>query len=99
MYVAALRAARAKEDEAKAADWEREAPERERRRLEKLESERRANLDACKKLWKQFAHNPSFRDSQIAILFPNDEASHAEWAKWLANGESDYVFKAKSVIR
>ena len=94
-----LRASRAKEDEAKAAEWEREAPERERQRLEKRESERRANLDACKKLWKQFAHNPTFRDSQIAMLFPDDEASRVEWAKWLANGESDYVFKAKSVIR
>jgi len=94
-----LRASRAKEDEAKAAEWERQAPERERQRLEKLESERRANLATCKKLWKQFAHNPTFRDSQIAPLFPNDEVSRAEWAKWLANGESDYVFKAKSVIR
>lgn len=94
-----LRASIAEKDRTKAAEWERNAPERERQRLEKLESDRRSNLDACKKLWKQFSHNPEFRDSQIKLIFPNDDVSRQEWAKWLANGESDYVCKFKSVIR
>lgn len=65
-----LRASRSQEEADTAAEWERNAPERERQRLEELEANRISNLEACKKLWKQFSHNPAFRDSQIVTLSP-----------------------------
>ena len=65
-------------------EWERGAPQRKRELSEKQERERKAKVEACKKHFKQFSHNPKFSDFFFKITLGTDEQAKAEFEEWLA---------------
>lgn len=87
-FEASQRALRDDEESAKAQEWERNAPLRERERAERLEAERTEAIQACQLFWHQFANNPKLRDSLIGSTLPTDEQSRAEFRAWVESQQS-----------